>query len=485
MRLVFSEDFGERRPSDLLVLPFWQEEKRVVPACPMREFEALCKPSLASGDFLGKEGETVVIYRPGKKEDRYLLLGLGKKAECTHETVRRAYASAVKFSHKKKLKEISVALPEAEIPSAVAAVEGLLLTNYVFEAFKEKPVEPLQKACLIGISEIVFQACKRAAQVVEAVNFTRDLTNGNADDITPEYLASTARRLQKEYALVKTTVFDRKRIEKEKMGLLLAVSRGAEVDPSFIIVEYRGNPDTKDLTAILGKGITYDTGGLNIKTTGMETMKDDMSGGAVVLGTIKAAASLKLPVNLVGVIASAENAIGPKSYKPGDVYRSYSGKTVEISNTDAEGRLVLADALSYVQDQYKPSRIIDFATLTGGVVVALGEEAAGLFCNDDALAQRLEAAGKNTAELVWRLPIFPEYREPLKSDIADIKNSGDRKGHAIQGAMFLADFVRKTPWAHIDIAGTAYLSKPRRYHSTPATGIGVRLMIEFLSAIQS
>jgi leucyl aminopeptidase len=207
-----------------------------------------------------------------------------------------------------------------------------------------------------------------------------------------------------------------------------------------------------------------------------------MSGAAAVLGTIRAAAALGLKVNLLGAIPTTENSIGPLSYKPGNVYKSYSGKTVEIYDTDAEGRLVLADALAYVQDKYSPTRIIDLATLTGGIVVALGDEASGLFSNDDDLAEALLEAGEKTHERLWRLPLYPEYKELLHSSIADIKNATpDRKASPIKGAVFLHQFIKKVPWAHLDIAGTAFLSSPRRYHTTNATGVGVRLLIEFLS----
>jgi leucyl aminopeptidase len=235
------------------------------------------------------------------------------------------------------------------------------------------------------------------------------------------------------------------------------------------------------VTALVGKGITYDTGGLHLKTTGMETMKDDMSGGAAVLGTIKAAAALGLKVNIIGAVASTENAIGPDSYKMGDVYRSYSGKTVEIMDTDAEGRLVLADAVSYIEDHYKPSRIIDLATLTGGIIVSLGDEASGLFSNDDELAEDLIRSGKHTYERLWRFPLYREYKEALKSTIADMRNSPPaRKASSIMGGMFIQEYIRKTPWAHLDIAGTAFLSNPRHYHPTNATGVGIRLLIDYL-----
>ncbi len=491
MQLSYAPSFAERKSADLLILPFWQGEKRALSACPMDSFAAAFDPAVKSGDFLGKEGELLPIYKKHNKEDRLLLLGLGDKETCDGERLRRSMAAAIKWCRSKKIAAISIALPKTGFPAAAAITEGLLLASYVFDALrpstvKKDPPVYVEKCCLIGIDAEVFAECKRSQAIIEAVNFTRDLVMGNADDVTPEYLADVAKKLAKDHSAVKTTILDKKKIEQEKMGLLLAVNRASPLEPRFILVEYRGNPSGDDLTVLVGKGITYDTGGLNIKPgSGMITMKDDMAGGATVLGVIKAAATLKLKVNILGAIPSTENAIGSLSYKPGDVYKSHAGKTVEIADTDAEGRLVLADALSYVQKHYKPKRIIDLATLTGGIVVALGEEAAGLFSNDDKLSKGLLDAGTATYERLWRFPLFPEYKEVLKSSIADMKNAGDRKASSISGAIFLQEFIeKKVAWAHLDIAGVAYLSNPRHYHSTPATGFGLRLLVEFLTDLE-
>ena len=239
---------------------------------------------------------------------------------------------------------------------------------------------------------------KESEQIAEGVYVARDLINGNADIVTPHYLAEAAKKIEQKFPLVKATIFDLKRIEKEKMGLLLAVARGAAVEPAFIILNYRGYAGSKDHTVLVGKGVTFDTGGLNLKPTGsMETMRCDMSGAAAVLATIAVAAALNLKLNVTAVVAATENAIDAKSYKPGDVYKGHSGKSVEIDNTDAEGRLTLADALAYSVAELKPSRMIDLATLTGSIVVALGEGLSGFFCNDDALANRLLDSSKRTA----------------------------------------------------------------------------------------
>lgn len=479
----------ERKEADVIVVPVWADKKKPELACSDKEFLPLVKFPLHSGDFRGKEGETLLLYRDSGKEPRVLLLGLGGKHACLPDGIRRAYASAVKAIRAKKLKNVNFLLPETDLIGrdilCRAVEEGVMLAHYTFDqlkgdSLKEENHSAFEKICFCGLDKAEKEQLNKTERVVDTVNFVRDLVNGNADDINVDTLKNLAKGFEKKYANVKTTILDKKALEKEKMGLILAVGRAANRDPALIILEYKGHPNSKERIAIVGKGITYDTGGLNIKTTGMETMKADMAGAAVALGIVRAASELKLKTNLIAVLSCAENAIGPNSYKPGDVYRSHSGKTVEISNTDAEGRLVLADAISYVQEKYAPSKLIDFATLTGGIIIALGEEATGLFSNNDALAKALERAGEHTHERLWRLPLYPEYREYLKSSVADIKNSGPRKASSGSGATFIQQFVKTVPWAHLDIAGTAYLSELKPYHTTPATGVGIRLLVDFL-----
>ncbi|MBA3815974.1 MAG: leucyl aminopeptidase [Parachlamydiaceae bacterium] len=479
-----------RKKSDLLVVPFWKGKKHAEAAVDIISLKQHLDSPLATNDFYGKEGEVLILYVSGEPEKRIALLGLGSHESITVEKLRRAYAAITKNCIHKKITEINVMLPES---SALAKedlirglAEGLLLPNYVFttlkhDSIKESPPVLLQKATFVGGSKQDVALADKYATICHAVDLARDLVNGNADDITPQYLAAVAQGLAKTCKDVKTTVFDKKRIEKEKMGLLLAVNRGSFRDPAFIITEYKGNPKSSDHTVIVGKGITFDTGGLNLKPTGsMETMKCDMAGAAVALAVIQAAASLELKINVTAVIPSTENSIGSQSYKPGDVYVSYAGTTVENGNTDAEGRLVLADALAYTVKNLKPSRIIDLATLTGAIEVALGNEATGLFSNNDVLADLLIRFGCETHERVWRMPLYEEYKDQLKSDVADIKSTGGRPAGSITAAHFLQEFVEKTPWAHLDIAGTAFLSDGKRYLPKHATGVGVRLLISLL-----
>ncbi len=492
MQLSCVAKLAQRPAADVLVVPIWQGKKGgQIASLEFAGGEALRHP-LKSGDFQGKEGEMLFLYPARNKEKRILLLGLGDEKKCIPDQLRRAYGTSTRMIRSKKLANANFLMPKMALMDeqlgSKAIFEGVMLGRYVFDHLKGEKEDQvlLGKVCFCGVRVGAALLLKRCEVVVSSVNFVRDLVNGNADDVNTSTLIQTARELGQFDDRIKVTVFDKKRLEKEKMGLLLAVGRAALHDPALIFVEYRGAPKSKDLTAVVGKGVTYDTGGLNMKSgPGMETMKCDMAGAAAALGALRAAAELKLKCNLIVVMAAAENAIGPASYKPGDVYRSYSGTTVQIGDTDAEGRLVLADALAYVQDKYKPTRLIDLATLTGGVIIALGEEITGLFSNDEKLAKLLMQAGERTHERLWRLPLLPEYKEYLKSSIADLKNAGIRRATPSLGAMFLQHFIKNVPWAHLDIAGTAYLSEPKSYNPTPATGMGVRLLIDFLEHLHA
>ncbi len=484
------ENFTNRNPTDVLIVPYWQKEEGplLASSLPIDELSSFALPVIESGDFLGKEGEFFTVYP--RHGNRIVLLGLGKEEKFSLESMRKSLAGVVKALRSKKIQKYQVLVPskagfsESAVSSGIC--EGIVLASYSFDELKshvlkeEKRVE-ISEISLVGVGQEVIEDVTKTLHIVSCINFVRDLVNHNADHIHPEKLGSIAKELEQKLPAIKTTVLNKKAIEKENLGLLLAVSRGSHVDPAFVVLEYEGAPKSKDRTVIIGKGVTYDTGGLNIKPTGgMETMKCDMAGAAAVLGTLKAVAMLNLPVNVVGVIPATENSVGPLSYKPGDVYQSHSGKTVEINNTDCEGRLILADAISYAKQHCAPTRMIDLATLTGAIVIALGEEASGLFSNNDDLSSMLIRAGERSSEKLWRFPTYPEYRELLKSSIADIKNWGGREAGSISAAMFLQDFVGDIPWAHLDIAGTAYLNKPKGYHPTHATGVGVRLLINFL-----
>jgi len=483
---ITSSHTDKRKKADAFILPFWQGAEKAVLAT-NEKFDTKALPPLALGDFKGKEGEIALVYH---EEQRAVLLGLGKKENASTEYFRRAFGTLGKYCIAKKLKSLNLALPvhtslgEGDILRGM--LEGLFHVNYHFDKYKSEPGFLIEEVNLIGSNAAMLKYAQKLLHIFDGVNLAKTLSNTNADQVTPQFLDELAVEIGKKYSSVKTTVLTKKQIEKEGMNLLLAVNRGSARDPAFIVMRYSGDQSSKDHTVIVGKGITFDTGGLNIKPTGsMETMKCDMSGAAAGFGLVVAAANIGLKANFTLVVPSTENMIGSRSYIPGDVVKTAIGKTVEVDNTDAEGRLVLADGFMYANKYLAPTRMIDIATLTGGMVVALGEELTGMMGNDEPLLNALEKAGEATFERVWRMPSYPEYRDQLKSDIADIKNTGGRQGGTICAAVFLKEFVGNTPWAHLDIAGTAYLSKERRYLPKNATGVGVRLLIEFFESFKT
>jgi len=483
----------KREAADLLVVPLWEGS-----GLAGRFFSGASKETvevaLKSGDFKGKNGEGMILYpnldSNQEKEPRLLLLGLGKADQVSAESLRRAYSNAVRLALAKKAKTVNFLVPEHKADQHEAflrgIVEGVFLTNYAFfrlkyDALKENPVVLLEKIHFIGFDKKDTLSIEKLKTIASGVYFVRELVNGNADEVTPRMLAETALSFEKASAKLKTIIFDKKKLEQEKMGLILAVGRASPNDPYLIQTSYKGNPGSKEHIVLVGKGITYDTGGLTLKPTeGMLAMKCDMSGAATVLGAVLTAASLGLKVNVTAVAPVAENAIGSKSYKIGDVYRSYSGRTVEVNNTDAEGRLVLADALSYTVHNLKPTCVIDIASLTGSMVLALGEEISGFYATDERAAQDLMAASDKTGELLCRMPLYMDYKEALKSDIADTLNTGGRDAGPMKAALFLHDFVGTVPWIHIDFAGPCYVSKPKYYNPTKGTGSGLRLLVDFL-----
>lgn len=494
MRISVVSSLEKRDSSDALVIPYWKVGTRVEAACELGKLSKAVKELMASGDFSASIGQTAVLYSTTAEERRLIVVGLGKADSVTIETLRKSYASVTHACRKLSVDSLTLILPQLEfldeVRSASAIMEGISLANYRYRQLKSKSSQTekdaeIVKAQFIASEKIsVEEELLKTQKIMKSVYEARNLVNGNADDITPAYLAGVAKTIAKSYPRMSCQVHDTKWLEKKKMGLFLAVARGSSEKPYFIVLSYKGNPSSLDHTVLVGKAITFDTGGLNLKVNvGIEVQKCDMSGAAAVLGTMKAIGELALPVNVTAILASCDNAIGPNAYKPGDVYSGYTGKTVEITNTDAEGRLTLADALAFAAAELKPSRMIDLATLTGSCVVALGHEVAALFSNSDPLAQALFDSAEKTYERVWRLPLYEEYGEDLKSDIADIKNTGSRDGGAIKASMFLKEFVGNIPWAHMDIAGVAFNDKPKGYLPRFGTGFGVRLLVDFLTSL--
>jgi leucyl aminopeptidase len=470
--LKISFSLSLEKGADLWVIPLWEGPKAAA------DFGSIDIES-SLRDFKGKNGETLLCYPDGQ---RVLLIGLGPQGKASVEALRRAYSSVVRLSHSKKIKRIDILFPKCKQTKEFlqGIGEGLFLTNYSFtykhDLIQEDPIVLLEKVNFVGVEKD--SILEKVQTVSEGVYFVRDLVNSNADDKLEKFLSAA----EKFHPKIKVSVFDKKKLEAEKMGLILAVNRASRFDPALIQASYKGNPKSKDQIVLVGKGILYDTGGLKLKPgDNMLTMKADMAGAATVLGAVNVAAKLGLKVNVTALAPLAENSIDSESYKLGDVYQSYSGKTVEIDNTDAEGRLVLADAISYAIKKLSPNCIIDLATLTGACIVALGEEISGLFSNDDELAAELLESSESTDELVWRLPLHDDYKEMLKSEIADMVNSGaSRDAGAIKAALFLQEFAGEVPWAHLDIAGPAYLTRAKYYNPMKGTGHGLRLLIDFL-----
>jgi len=364
-------------------------------------------------------------------------------------------------------------------------LRSLLLADYGFPRYKSKDAEETPLASIAVEPHGTFQGVEArevedARAVARVARLVRDLGNTPSNDMLPRDFADRIRKEAKARG-VKVTVLDKKAIRKERMGGLLAVNRGAVEEPRVVVLEYRGGRKGEAPVALVGKGVTFDSGGISIKPADkMGDMKWDMMGAATAMGAVLAASDLRLGVNLVGIAALTENLPSGSSYKPGDIVRFRNGKTAEIDNTDAEGRVILADALDYAAE-WKPAVILDYATLTGAALVALGLEAAILFTDDDALARELVRAGERTDERLWRLPMWEEYRENIRSDWADMKNTGGRFGGSINGAMFLKEFVDpKRPWAHLDIAGTAYYDRDYAGYAVGATSFGLGLTLRWL-----
>jgi len=443
----------------------------------------------ASREFNGKVNSTRLIHTLGRlPAERLLLVGLGKKSELDDERLRQAAGNAMQALRGARVSSFATVLhlsgPEDTALEAVC--EGSLLGGYAFEIYKTRnrdehfSFEAMSLLLPKGIPKK--DAGARVAHTVticRGVQLARDLVSQPGNVVTPAFLADTARKLAECHNL-ECRVYEYEELEKLGMNALVAVGKGSAEAPRLIVLEYRGAGDRSRPVVLVGKGITFDSGGISIKPgAGMEEMKTDMAGSAAVLGAMQAAAGLGLPLNLVGIIPTAENMPDGKAYKPGDVVTSLSGITIEITNTDAEGRMILCDALHFAQ-QFRPAAMIDLATLTGACVVALGHEASGLMGNDQRLIKSLKLAGERCGERVWELPLWDGYGEAMKSDIADLKNAGSRDGGSITAGWFLKQFVGTTRWAHLDIAGTAWSDKARPCSPKGATGVGVRLLIEYL-----
>ena len=446
---------------------------------------------IADGEINGKNGENTLIHTFGKiGPSRVLVAGLGSQDNFTQERVREVMASSSRYLRKLGMERIATIAHGSGIAgldadaSAQAIAEGSTLGLYRFRNYLTKNDDGSKELDEILIVEQdsskvgdLEKGVQRGRLMAEAAVLARDMVNEPANVLTPTRMAEIATQVAEEESL-NINVLDRKHMEELGMGALLGVAKGSDQPPKLIVLEYSGDPDNSSrVLGLVGKGITFDTGGISIKPAGgMEDMKGDMAGGASVIGAMKAIGRLKPKVNVTGIIAAAENMPGGSAQRPGDVVRSMSGKTIEVINTDAEGRLVLADALYYAR-QIGVTNIVDVATLTGAMVVALGHACSGIMGNDQELMDRMMKVGQSTGERIWQLPMYEDYKEQLKSNVADVKNIGGKPAGSITAAQFLAEFTEDTSWAHLDIAGTYFSSKEKGYLVKGGTGVPTRTLI--------
>lgn len=449
---------------------------------------------LLSDGITGKLGSVYPIQTYGKiKADEVICVGLGKSGEFDLDKVRIVSDAAIKAAKKCRAKRVATIIHGAGIggldarQAAQAVVEGSLLGDYKFKGFKteienDEPV--IDELIIVDYDPEKIKSIEPSVELakilVESTNNARDLVNSPSNKDTPTFLAEYAQSLAKEMKL-SCDVLGREQIIKKGMDALYSVSRGSKEEPKVIILKYNGGGS--EVYGLIGKGITFDSGGISLKPSSkLSEMKTDMAGAATVMEAMRVIAKLKLKVNVIAVVPATENMPGGNAYKPGDVIGSLAGTTIEVISTDAEGRLILADAITYAKE-LGAKKLIDIATLTGGCRVALGDAAAGIMGNDDELVNKLLVSAKSTGEKLWRLPLYEEYKEYLKSDVADIMNCTEAGGKASAsvGGIFLQKFAGDTPWAHIDIAGTAYLEKGISYLTSGATGFGVRLLADYFN----
>ena len=423
--------------------------------------------------FEGKFGQTYLLHTLGKiPADKILIIGFGKKEEFDHNKMREAVAKSIKKLQQIKAKKAAFDF-DVNVDYGKSAAIGAMIADYAYDKYKSEKAHHLEEITFARFSENDLNEGKIFG---EAMKFTCDLANTPAQIATPTKLSEIAKDLEG----IETKVFDKEEIARMGMGAYLAVGQGSVQPPKFIHMKYTGK-NIKKKIALIGKGICFDSGGLDIKpASSMLTMKDDMSGAACILGVMRALSKLKPDMEVHGIIAACENMPSGSSYKPGDILTAKNGKTIEIDNTDAEGRLTLADALCYACE-LGVDEVIDIATLTGACMVALGTVASGIMGNDQEMINRVIETAKESGETFWQLPMFKEYFDSLKSDIADMKNTGSRNGGASAAGLFLQQFVKDTKWCHIDIAGTAYIEKPQKEFIAGATGAGVRTLLNYVT----
>ncbi|KJR41404.1 multifunctional aminopeptidase A [Candidatus Magnetoovum chiemensis] len=474
--------------TDALILPFYEDDKKNIYSDLDDKIGGLIKRLDNTKEFSGKKNETALLHITNLETQRLCLVGIGKKNEITAEKLRQAAGKALRHLRSISCKDVALSTRifngmdeciKGDFKPIYYFLEGGLLSLYRYLKYKTNEEEENKKE-LNTITILDSNAdieLNWLTATIEASNFAKDLINTPAKDMTPTTLSEAAKSLANDK--IKVTVLEKEDVVKEGMGAYLSVSMGSDQPLKLIILEYNRGEGAP--IVIVGKSVTFDSGGLSIKPAdSMELMKHDMGGGAATLAIVMAVSKLELPLNLVAILPATENMLNGLASKPGDVVKTITGKTIEILNTDAEGRLTLADALGYAIKYFKPRITIDIATLTGACIVALGNEALAIMGTDNDMIERFKKAADETSERVWQMPLFDEYKEYIKSDIADVKNTGGRAGGVVTAGCFLKEFTSNQPWIHLDIASTVWNTKDKPYLSKGATGIGVRLILSML-----
>lgn len=476
-------------PVDCRIVAMTEQGWSSLPVAEDTQEGRLLQRAREDGEFAAKKGQTLLLHCGCDTSPRLLVIGLGEQQALSVDIWRQASALAVSQLRKKKLSrylfECDTFAAESIGDVADALLDGVMLEVYRYTRYKKpEETEPQEIVCILsGIDEELLgdvqATVAQREQISRGVWFARDLVNEPSNVKTPDYLAEQAWQIAGQTGM-KCTILGPAELKRQGFGALLAVAQGSICEPRLICLDYRGGNDEDAPVVLVGKGVTFDSGGISLKPgEGMDMMKMDMAGGAAVLATLSVVARLKLPINVVGVVPAVENMPSDRATRPGDIVTSLSGKTIEILNTDAEGRLILADALTWAA-QYKPEVMIDLATLTGACIIALGHHSSAVVGNDEPLIAALREAGDAAGQPIWPLPLFDGYREQIKSQVADVKNIGGRPAGTITAAAFLNRFTEEQRWAHLDIAGTAWEEKGKPGQPVGGTGVGVRALVEFL-----
>ncbi|MCE5313171.1 MAG: leucyl aminopeptidase [Nitrospiraceae bacterium] len=480
VRIIKAEEAKVR--TDCLIIPFFDDTKPAAYSRIDEKTGALISSVVKAGSFRPGFKKIMLLHTPQCSFSMVLLLGMGAKKEITSERLRQAGSAALRMLCKQNISKAALVSRvlagtplKTEFPAAYYFAEGALLGSYEFSGYKKKKNDSRKIKSLDIISAMDKRAVAELKASVAASMFARDLVNTPSNEMTPSAMAAAAKSIKG----VKVKTLDVKEARRLSMNAYLSVGQGSKESPRFIVIEYKGGKGSP--IVLVGKSVTFDSGGISLKPVdGMEKMKYDMAGGAAVLGAMKAVSELKLKVNVTAILPAVENLPDGGAFRPGDVVRAINGSSIEVISTDAEGRLTLADAIGYAVKFLKPRAIVDIATLTGACAIALGAEAAAMMGSDNELMDRIKKASDDTYERVWQMPLFDEYSEYLQSDIADIKNSGSRTGSLMASAAFLKEFAGSAPWAHLDIAGTAWSDKERPYSPRGATGMGARLLLRLV-----